>query len=66
MTPNERQAEFKRLFDALPGPRKVDRIRQACAVLHLKENTIRIWRMRAPSRTPTERSLQFLRAHLGA
>jgi hypothetical protein len=60
MTPQERQAEFNRLFDALPG-KNIEKIRAVCAILHLQENTVRLYRMRTPSRYIPERSLHILR-----
>jgi hypothetical protein len=60
MTPTERQAEFNRLFDALPG-KNIDKIRKVCAILHLRENTVRLYRMTKPSRYIPERSLRILR-----
>ena len=60
MTPTERQAEFNALFDALPG-KNIEKIRKVCAVLHLRENTIRLYRCNPPSRIIPERSLKILR-----
>lgn len=64
MTPQERQAEFNALFDALPG-KNIEKIRRVCAVLHLQENTVRLYRMATPSRYIPERSLKILRTALG-
>ena len=63
MTPNERQAEFNRLFDALPG-KNIEKIRRVCAILHLQENTVRLYRMTKPSRYIPERSLRILHSAL--
>jgi len=63
-TPEQRQAEFRTLFDRLPGPKNADRIRQAAKILHLRENSIRIYRMANPPRVITDRSLAILRAAL--
>lgn len=60
MTPQQRQEEFKQLFNSLPG-KNVEKIRKVCAILHLQENTIRLYMMRTPSRTIPERSLKILR-----
>ena len=60
MTPTERQAEFNQLFDALPG-KNIEKIRKVCAILHLRENTVRLYRMSKPSRYIPERSLKILR-----
>lgn len=61
MTPTERQAEFNALFDALPG-KNIEKIRRVCAILHLKENSVRLYRMKKPSRFIPERSLKILRS----
>lgn len=61
LTPEQRQAEFNRLFESLPGPRNVDRLRQVAKILHLRENTVRIWRLANPPRTIPQRSLGILR-----
>lgn len=63
MTPNERQQEFNALFDSLPG-KNIEKIRKVCAILHLQENTVRLYRMTKPSRYIPERSLKILRAAL--
>lgn len=60
MTPQERQQEFRALFNSLPG-KNIEKIRKVCAILHLQENTIRLYLMRTPSRTIPERSLRILR-----
>lgn len=60
MTPEERQAEFNALFDALPG-KNIEKIRRVCGILHLRENTVRLYRMKTPSRYIPERSLRILR-----
>jgi hypothetical protein len=57
-----RLAEYRALFDALPGPRNADRIRQAAARAHVKEQTVRVWAMRNPPSVPSERVLALLRA----
>ena len=63
-TPEQRQAEFNALFEALPG-KNIEKIRRVCAILHLKENTVRLYRMRKPTRFIPERSLRILRDALG-
>ena len=60
MTPEQRQQEFRALFNSLPG-KNIERIRKVCAILHLQENTIRLYLTRTPSRTIPERSLKILR-----
>lgn len=60
MTPEQRQQEFNALFDALPG-KNIEKIRRVCAILHLRENTVRLYRMKTPSRYIPERSLRILR-----
>jgi len=63
MTPEQRQAEFNRLFEAIPG-RNVDRIKRVCDAILCRPNTVRIWRMARPPRVISARSLQMLRRHL--
>lgn len=65
MTPKERQTAFNALFDALPG-KNIEKIRWVCSVLHLQENTIRLYRMNPPARTIPERSLKILQAAMVA
>jgi hypothetical protein len=60
MTVQERQQQFRDLFASMPG-RNIEKIRKVCSILHLKENTIRLYLMRTPSRTIPERSLKILR-----
>ena len=64
MTPEQRQQEFNSLFDALPG-KNIEKIRRVCAILHLQENTVRLYRMATPSRFIPERSIKILRDALG-
>ena len=64
MTPQQRQQEFNALFDALPG-KNIEKIRKVCAILHLQENTVRLYRMTKPARFIPERSLKILRNALG-
>jgi hypothetical protein len=63
MTPKERQDAFNSMFDAMPG-KNIEKIRRVCAILHLKENTIRLYRLKKPARTIPERSLLILREAL--
>ena len=60
MTTQERQQEFRALFNSLPG-KNIEKIRKVCAILHLQENTVRIYICKVPSRTIPERSLKILR-----
>ena len=60
MTTEQRQQEFRALFNSLPG-KNIEKIRKVCAILHLKENSVRLYLMRTPSRTIPERSLKILR-----
>lgn len=57
-----RLAEFRRLFAALPGPRKADRIRQACAMADVKEITVRQWAMATPPRVPSHHIIELWKA----
>ncbi|MEY4951604.1 MAG: hypothetical protein RL299_28 [Pseudomonadota bacterium] len=65
MTPIERQAEFRRLFNTIPG-KNIDRIRRVCEVLYCQPNTVRIWSMKHPPRTIPEAKLRILARALGA
>lgn len=60
MTPQQRKAEFDRLFESLPGPRNIDRLRWVSEALFCKINTARIWRMKTPPRVIPEAKLRIL------
>lgn len=62
MTRQQRIDGLNALFDALPG-KNIERIRAICAVLHCTENTVRIWRMKTPSRVIPAAKLRILRDH---
>ena len=66
MIPKDRQSEFNRLFDALPGPKNTDRIEAVCGALFCKPNSVRIWRMKNPPRIIPEAKLRILKRALGA
>ena len=66
MTPQERQAEFNRLFDALPGKKNIDRLKRVADILFCKVNTVRIWRMKSPPRVIPEAKLMILKRALSA
>lgn len=55
---------FNELFDAIPADTNVERIRRVAEILHLQENTVRIYRLRVPTRVPTERNIALLRRAL--
>lgn len=59
MTPEQRQEAFRQLFRSLPG-KNIQRIRLVCSILHLRENTIRLYLCKPPVRTIPERSLKIL------
>ena len=63
MTKEERQAEFNRLFESIPG-RNIDRIRKVCEILHYRENTLRVYRIKNPTRVMPERQLKILAREL--
>jgi len=64
MTPDQRRAEFDRLFTAIPG-RNIDRLRKVAAILCCELNTIRIARLKTENcKPPTERNLKILRREL--
>lgn len=58
-----RKAEFDALFESLPG-KNVERIRKVCQILHYQPNTIRIFRMKEPTRMIPQRMIEILRTEL--
>lgn len=55
--------EFSALFALLPGPKKVDRIRQAQKAMSLaSEKHVRRYIMTVPDRAPSWQGLRMLRA----
>lgn len=66
MTREQRAAEFRRLFDAIPAETNVKRIREVCRILQYSEITIRQYLMKNPPRVPSERDLHFLKTGLDA
>jgi len=62
MTPDQRKTEFDKLFNGLPG-KNVEKIRAVCAALYCKENTVRVWRMKQPTRVIPEAKLKMLQRH---
>lgn len=59
---NKRHAEFMRLFAELPGPKRIDRVRQAREGLRVaSECYVRRCLMHTPDRVPTWRSLGLMR-----
>lgn len=63
MTLNQRQKEFNRLFESLPG-RNIDRIRCITSILFCAENTIRQYRMKKPPRVIPAAKLEILKREL--
>ncbi|MCE2909393.1 MAG: hypothetical protein LW712_11175 [Burkholderiaceae bacterium] len=65
MTPDQaqRKAEFDRLFESLPGT-NVQRIASVCQAIAVKTGTVRIWRLKAPPRVPSQRSIDLLKQAL--
>lgn len=63
MTPQDRKAEFDRLYESIPG-RNVDRIKRVCEILFCKPNSVRIWRMAKPPRVIPEAKIKILEAAL--
>lgn len=64
MTPAERQAEFNRLFESIPG-KNTDRIKRVCEILFCQPNSVRIYRMKKPPRVIPEAKLKILQRALG-
>lgn len=64
MTPDQqrRKAEFDKLFDGLPG-KNVERIRAIAAALYCAENSVRIYRLKNPTRVIPESKLRILQRH---
>jgi hypothetical protein len=62
MTPEQRKTEFNRLYEALPG-KNTDRIKLVCEALFCKPNTVRVWRMKQPTRVIPESKLKVLQRH---
>lgn len=59
----QRIAEFRELWTRLPGPAKVDRVRQAAKAMGLAcENHVRRYIMARPDRVPSWQGLRLLRA----
>jgi hypothetical protein len=64
MNQKERQAEFNRLFESIPG-KNTDRIKRVCEILFCQPNSVRIYRMKTPPRTIPESKLRILQRALG-
>ncbi len=66
MTDREgRIEEFRELWAKLPGPAKVDRVRQAARAMGLaREDHVRRYIMTVPDRAPSRQGLRMLRAHV--
>lgn len=60
MTPQQRKKEFDRLFESISGS-NIERIRKVCSILHYKENTVRIMRIKHGKKIIPERMLTILR-----
>lgn len=65
MTPEQRKAEFDRLYESIPG-KNTDRIKRVCDVLFCKPNSVRIWRMAKPPRVIPEAKLRILERAINA
>lgn len=63
MAPDQRKIEFDKLFDSLPG-KNVEKIRRIADVLCCRENTIRIYRLKKPTRVIPESKLRILQREL--
>jgi len=63
-TAQQRTAEFKAIFEAVPGDKQIDKIRFVCKVLGYAENTVRIFLMKTPTRAIPSRMLDILRRSL--
>ena len=65
MTPEQRKAEFDRLYKSIPG-KNTERIERVCGILFCKPNSVRIWCMAKPPRIIPEAKLQILKRALQA
>lgn len=64
MSPEERHAEFARLYAAIPG-RNIDKLRKVASILCCQVNSVRIAMLKTSNRKPmTERNLAILRREL--
>ena len=62
---DQRLSEFKKLFEQLPGPKNVDRIRQAQKAMMLAtEKHVRRYLQSTPERVPNWQGINMLRAAL--
>lgn len=61
MNPKERTKEFNKLFDAIPRETNVEKINFVCEIAVVKPNTVRIWRMENPPRSPSALVLKVMR-----
>lgn len=57
-----RKAEFDKLFDSLPG-KNVEKIRAIADALYCRENTVRIYRLKKPTRVIPDSKLKILQRH---
>lgn len=67
MTPDQvhRKQAFDTLYEAIPADRNKQRIDRVCEILFCQPNTVRIWRMRNPTRVIPDSKLKMLQRALG-
>ena len=65
-TPQQRHAEFRELFDKMPGRNKTQRLEHVVKVTGLKPGTVRQYRMESPPSYPSEQVLRLMRQFVGA
>lgn len=58
-----RKAEFDKLFESIPG-KNVEKIRRIADVLCCRENTIRVYRLKKPTRVIPDGKLRILQRDL--
>jgi hypothetical protein len=58
-----RKAEFDKLFDSLPG-KNIEKIRRIADILYCRENSVRIYRLKKPTRVIPDGKLKILRREL--
>lgn len=63
MTQEERKAAFDKIFESIPG-KNIDKINKVCSILFCKPNSVRLYRMKRPSRYIPEAKIYILQKAL--
>lgn len=64
MSPEQRKAEFREIFNRVPGKRNIDKIREVAKILCCAENTVRIYLLSESHRIIPESKLKILRREI--